>query len=374
MSPEQAEGRLDQLGPASDVYSLGAVLYTLLCGKTPFEYVWCDVTALIDRVRLGEFPAPRKVNAQVPRELEAVCLKAMATRPEHRYASATDLAAGDQAVAGRRAGRMLSRARAGAAGAVGPAAQAGRRRRGRPLAHGGGRALGGNRPSSAASSTRPRPSGWRPCTSASWSPRKPNHSAAATRSAASTSRIANTSMTTSPWPTSSWTAARQTSRSGNGTTPAGWGIRSSRPSRARARVKTSGRWRFHPTAQLLACGSGPWSYVGDGPTGELLVRSVQTGAEVFALRGLTGAVQALAFSPDGRQLAAAWGFTGKDQGRGARRLRHSRRTQSVGEAGARRPDPQPGVLPRRPLDRQRLRIVHRLRRDRFRPATRRRDR
>ncbi len=146
MSPEQAEGRVDQLGPASDVYSLGAVLYTLLCGRAPFEYVWCDVTALIGRVRLGEFPPPRKANAQVPRELEAVCLKAMAMRPENRYASATDLAAGDRAMAGRRAGRVLSRASAGAAGAVGSAAQAGRRRRGRPLAHGGGRAVGGNRP------------------------------------------------------------------------------------------------------------------------------------------------------------------------------------------------------------------------------------
>ena len=69
MSPEQAEGRLDQLGVASDVYSLGAVLYTLLCGRAPFEYVWCDVTALIDRVRAGEFAPPRKVNAEVPRAL-----------------------------------------------------------------------------------------------------------------------------------------------------------------------------------------------------------------------------------------------------------------------------------------------------------------
>ena len=81
MSPEQAEGRLDQLGPASDVYSLGAVLYTLLCGRAPFEYVWCDVTALIDRVRLGEFPPPRKVNARVPRALEAVCLQSDGPAP-----------------------------------------------------------------------------------------------------------------------------------------------------------------------------------------------------------------------------------------------------------------------------------------------------
>ena len=44
------------------------------------------------------------------------------------------------------------------------------------------------------------------------------------------------------------------------------------------------------------------------------MRSIKTGDLVFALRGLIGAVQALAFSPDGRRLAAAWGFTGKDQG------------------------------------------------------------
>src|SRR5262249_33648261 len=87
MSPEQAEGRLGQRGPPSDVYSLGAVLYTLLSGRAPFEYVWCDVTALLDRVRQGEFPPPRRVNPRVPRALEAVCLKAMSTRVEDRYAS-----------------------------------------------------------------------------------------------------------------------------------------------------------------------------------------------------------------------------------------------------------------------------------------------
>ena len=92
MSPEQAEGRLEQLGPASDVYSLGAVLYTLLAGRPAFDYVWCDVTAILDRVRLSEFPPPRKINPRVPRPLEAVCLKAMANRPEDRYASAMELA------------------------------------------------------------------------------------------------------------------------------------------------------------------------------------------------------------------------------------------------------------------------------------------
>ncbi len=92
MSPEQAEGRHDELGPTTDVYSLGAVLYTLLCGRAPFEYIWCDVTALLERVKVGEFPTPRKIKATVPRALEAICLKAMARRPEERYATAALLA------------------------------------------------------------------------------------------------------------------------------------------------------------------------------------------------------------------------------------------------------------------------------------------
>ncbi len=90
MSPEQAAGRLDLLGPASDVYSLGATLYHLLTGKAPFE--GADAGAILQKVQQGEFPAPRRVSRAVAAALEAVCLKAMALRPEERYASARALA------------------------------------------------------------------------------------------------------------------------------------------------------------------------------------------------------------------------------------------------------------------------------------------
>ncbi len=71
---------------------------------------------------------------------------------------------------------------------------------------------------------------------------------------------------------------------------------------------------FSPDGSLIASGSGPWGYVGGDPTGELIVRSTGTGQEVFTQRRLTGAVQAVAFSPTGRELAAAWGFTSNPQG------------------------------------------------------------
>jgi serine/threonine-protein kinase len=89
MSPEQAAGRLSELSPASDVYSLGATLYCLLTGIPPFSE--SNQSVMVAKVRAGDFPRPRQVISTIPPALEAVCLKAMAVAPEGRYATAQAL-------------------------------------------------------------------------------------------------------------------------------------------------------------------------------------------------------------------------------------------------------------------------------------------
>ncbi len=91
MSPEQAAGRHDAVGPVSDVYGLGATLYALLTGRPPFDAD--GIGALLHKVEHGDFPPPRKLRPEVPRALEAICLKAMARAPAARYATALELAA-----------------------------------------------------------------------------------------------------------------------------------------------------------------------------------------------------------------------------------------------------------------------------------------
>jgi eukaryotic-like serine/threonine-protein kinase len=90
MSPEQARGHWNRVGPRSDIYSLGATLYCLLTGRPPFEDD--EVIGLLHKVQWGQFVAPRQLNLTLDPALEAVCLKAMTFAPEERYATCRALA------------------------------------------------------------------------------------------------------------------------------------------------------------------------------------------------------------------------------------------------------------------------------------------
>jgi eukaryotic-like serine/threonine-protein kinase len=89
-SPEQQAGDWGRVGPASDVFSLGATMYVLLCGVPPFP--GSSAAEVLEKVERGDTVPPSCRNGEIPCRLEAICMKALALQPEDRYASAQDLA------------------------------------------------------------------------------------------------------------------------------------------------------------------------------------------------------------------------------------------------------------------------------------------
>jgi hypothetical protein len=91
MAPEQALGRTRQVGPATDVYALGAVLYEMLTGRPPF--VGSSVLETLEQVREHDPVPPGRLQPAVPHDLEVICLKCLRKGPADRYAGANELAA-----------------------------------------------------------------------------------------------------------------------------------------------------------------------------------------------------------------------------------------------------------------------------------------
>jgi serine/threonine protein kinase/Tfp pilus assembly protein PilF len=89
MAPEQADGRVHEVGPGVDIYALGVILYQLLTGRPPFQA--STVQETLELVRTAEPTSPWQLQPHLPRDLQTICLKCLAKEPRSRYTSALAL-------------------------------------------------------------------------------------------------------------------------------------------------------------------------------------------------------------------------------------------------------------------------------------------
>ena len=89
MPPEQVLGQCELIGPRSDIYALGILMYQILAGRIPFRG---KLTSVLKQIISGEPPPPSQFNPNLDRQLESICLKAMVKTIDHRFASAVEMA------------------------------------------------------------------------------------------------------------------------------------------------------------------------------------------------------------------------------------------------------------------------------------------
>jgi serine/threonine protein kinase len=108
MSPEQAAGRQDLVGPTGDVFSLGVMLYEMITGRVPFR--GSNLAETLAQILQQEPLPPSKLNPRIPPDLETICLKCLEKRPDRRYPTADELAKdlgrflNDEAISARQVG------------------------------------------------------------------------------------------------------------------------------------------------------------------------------------------------------------------------------------------------------------------------------